>query len=107
MVVSPKFIGTSGTVDLCTKYCSRGALTMLLPALIYSTQNALNYVAISYLDVWLFQTLNQLKMVTTALFSLLLLDRSFSRRQWLGIACCTLGTGIVQFAEPRAAEVRA
>lgn len=50
-------------------------LKMAVPACLYVVQNNLNYVAISNLDGPTFQLLYQLKILTTALFSVLMLKR--------------------------------
>lgn len=51
------------------------ALKMAVPACLYVVQNNLNYVAISNLDGPTFQLLYQLKILTTALFSVTMLKR--------------------------------
>lgn len=48
---------------------------MAVPACLYVLQNNLNYMAISNLDGPTFQLLYQLKILTTALFSVLMLKR--------------------------------
>ena len=50
-------------------------LKMAVPACLYVLQNNLNYEAISNLDGPTFQLLYQLKILTTALFSVLMLKR--------------------------------
>ncbi|CAK8985599.1 UDP-N-acetylglucosamine transporter (Golgi UDP-GlcNAc transporter) (Solute carrier family 35 member A3), partial [Durusdinium trenchii] len=79
-------------------FFSRDALTMLIPAALYSFQNGLQYVAASNLDVSVCQVLYQMKLVTTALFSVTMLGRQLSRNQWLGILACAAGVAVVQLA---------
>lgn len=74
------------------------ALMMLVPAGLYTLQNNLQYVAMNHLDVSIYQVLYQMKLVTTALFSVSMLGRSLSVRQWFGIVVCTLGIAIVQIS---------
>lgn len=50
-------------------------LKMAVPACLYVVQNNLNYMAISNLDGPTFQLLYQLKILTTALFSVVMLRR--------------------------------
>ena len=50
-------------------------LKMAVPACLYVLQNNLNYIAVSNLDGPTFQLLYQLKILTTALFSVLMLKR--------------------------------
>jgi len=79
-------------------FFSRDSLTMLIPAALYSLQNGLQYVAASNLDVSVCQVLYQMKLVTTALFSVTMLGRQLSRNQWLGIMACAAGVGVVQLS---------
>lgn len=55
-------------------------LKMAVPACLYVLQNNLNYMAISNLDGPTFQLLYQLKILTTALFSVLMLKRYIRKR---------------------------
>ena len=50
-------------------------LKMAVPACLYVVQNNLNYIAVSNLDGPTFQLLYQLKILTTALFSVFMLKR--------------------------------
>eukprot|EP00435_Cladocopium_sp_Y103_P003407 s3782_g1.t1 len=79
-------------------FFARDALVMLIPAALYSLQNGLQYVAASNLDVSVCQVLYQMKLVTTALFSVAMLGRQLSRNQWLGIAACAAGVAVVQLS---------
>ena len=81
---------------LLGQYCSlRNALIMWIPATLYSLQNVLQYVAATNLDASLCQVLYQMKLLTTALFSVLMLGRQLTRSQWLGILTCAVGVSIV------------
>ncbi|XP_038955312.1 UDP-galactose translocator isoform X1 [Rattus norvegicus] len=99
-------------------------LKLAVPSLIYTLQNNLQYVAISNLPAATFQahsgccpkplalsgswdqpsvpsTCNlqvtyQLKILTTALFSVLMLNRSLSRLQWASLLLLFTGVAIVQ-----------
>lgn len=85
-------------LELIKLFFSRDALVMLIPAALYSFQNGLQYVAASNLDVSVCQVLYQMKLVTTALFSVTMLGRQLSRNQWLGIAACAAGVAVVQLS---------
>lgn len=71
---------------------------LIVPAALYTLQNSLVYAAISNLDTVTFQVTYQLKILTTVLFSILLLGRSISLRQWLSLILLTLGVALVQVA---------
>ncbi|XP_055520996.1 UDP-galactose translocator [Leucoraja erinacea] len=74
-------------------------LKMAVPSLIYTLQNNLQYVAISNLPAATFQVLYQFKILTTALFSVVLLGRSLGRLQWVSLLVLFLGIGLVQVTQ--------
>jgi UDP-sugar transporter A1/2/3 len=59
-------------------------------------QNNLQYVAASNLEAATFQVTYQMKILTTAGFSVLLLRKSLSPSQWLSLLFLSIGVGIVQ-----------
>jgi UDP-galactose transporter len=73
-----------------------GFLKTLVPAVLYTLQNNLQFIAASHLDAAVFQVLYQGKILTTALFAVLLLHQKLSGRKWLALAVLTLGVICVQ-----------
>jgi UDP-sugar transporter A1/2/3 len=73
-------------------------LKISLPAGLYVLQNNLQYIAMSNLPAEVYQVLIQGKIITTALFSILVLNRRYSFVQWTSILALSLGVGLVQFS---------
>jgi UDP-sugar transporter A1/2/3 len=86
---------------------------LAIPALLYTLQNSLQYIAVSNLDAVHFQILYQLKVrlrfhsckgalaknsqiLTTALFSAVMLRKSLSGKKWISLVLLTIGVAIVQ-----------
>ena len=59
-------------------------------------QNHLQFIAISNLEAATFQVSYQMKILTTAAFSVLLLRKKLSSTQWLALLLLAIGVGIVQ-----------
>lgn len=69
---------------------------LAVPAILYVIQNNLQYVAASNLDVATFQVTYQMKILTTAFFSVLLLRRRLNRSKWIALVLLAIGVGVVQ-----------
>ncbi|OSX65133.1 hypothetical protein POSPLADRAFT_1167334 [Postia placenta MAD-698-R-SB12] len=67
-----------------------------IPAILYVIQNNLQFVAVSNLDAATFQVSYQMKILTTAAFSVVLLRRRLSPTKWLALLFLAIGVGIVQ-----------
>jgi drug/metabolite transporter (DMT)-like permease len=71
---------------------------LCVPSLLYTVQNNLLYLALTNLDAATYQVCYQLKILTTALFSALLLQRKFSPTKWASLVVLTVGVAIVQLS---------
>ncbi|KAH9907225.1 nucleotide-sugar transporter [Xylariomycetidae sp. FL2044] len=68
---------------------------LAIPATLYTLQNTLQYVAVGNLDPVHFQILYQLKILTTALFTVTMLGRSLTPKRWISLVILTIGVSIV------------
>ena len=71
-------------------------LKVAVPSFIYVVQNNLQFVAISNLDAATFQVTYQFKVLTTALFSVVMLNRRLSKTQWFALVLLFVGVAMVQ-----------
>ncbi|KIL56796.1 hypothetical protein M378DRAFT_88814 [Amanita muscaria Koide BX008] len=81
---------------LCAEVFSLDCCKLSIPAILYVIQNSLQFVAISNLPVATFQVSYQMKILTTAAFSVALLRRKLSGTKWLSLFFLAIGVGIVQ-----------
>ena len=72
---------------------------LAIPALLYTLQNTLQYIAVSNLDAATFQVTYQLKILTTAVFSIALLGRTLSPRKWMSLVLLVVGVSIMQLPQ--------
>ena len=69
-----------------------------VPAFLYVIQNNLQYYAVSNLPAEVYQVLIQGKIITTALFSAILLKKRYSIIQWSSVVALSIGVGLVQLS---------
>lgn len=81
---------------------SNDSWKLAIPALLYTIQNTLQYVAVSNLDAATFQVTYQLKILTTAIFSVMMLGRSLSARKWISLVFLIVGVSIIQVPQTTA-----
>ncbi|KAK4703469.1 solute carrier family 35 (UDP-sugar transporter), member A1/2/3, partial [Phenoliferia sp. Uapishka_3] len=84
-------------------------LKLSVPAALYALQNTLLYTALSNLDAASYQTTYQLKLLTTALFSVLFFRTHLSLTKWFSLLLLTIGVAIVQLessSQPMSASER-
>ncbi|PWY97952.1 nucleotide-sugar transporter [Testicularia cyperi] len=67
-----------------------------IPAFLYVLQNNLQYVAVSNLEPPVFICAYQIKILTTAFFSIVLLRKKIGLWQWLSLAMLAIGVAVVQ-----------
>ncbi|KJH43772.1 UDP-galactose transporter [Dictyocaulus viviparus] len=75
----------------------RDALKVLIPAVVYTIQNFLLYVAVENLPAATYMVTYQLKILTTAVFTVLVLKRPLSVQQWISLFFLFGGVAIVQY----------
>jgi len=70
-------------------------LRILIPSLLYLIQNSVLYIAISNLTAPMFQVTYQCKLLTTAIVSVVMLQRRYSMKQWICLTILGIGVAIV------------
>ena len=68
-----------------------------VPAFIYTIQNFLLYVAAENLETGTYMVTYQIKILTTAAFTVLMLKRKLSIPQWVSLVVLIAGVCLVQF----------
>eukprot|EP00920_Eleutheroschizon_duboscqi_P033247 GHVT01080185.1.p1 GENE.GHVT01080185.1~~GHVT01080185.1.p1 ORF type:complete len:284 (-),score=-10.33 GHVT01080185.1:674-1525(-) len=68
-----------------------------IPAFLYTIQNNLIFIALSNLSGPIYQVTYQLKILTTAVLSVLILQRRLTAQKWLSLFVLTCGVSLVQF----------
>jgi UDP-sugar transporter A1/2/3 len=81
-------------------------LWMTVPAVLYFIQNNLQYHAVSLLDAATFQVTYQMKILTTALFSVLLLNKTLSKLKWFSLLLLTGGIALVQLSNTSSSSTK-
>ena len=92
----PSFFHPTRLRVLSRELFSKDCYKLSIPAILYVIQNNLQYVAASNLDVATFQVTYQMKILTTAFFSVLMLRKRLSRTKWAALILLALGVAIVQ-----------
>jgi len=84
--------------DIYDAVFSKDSWKLAIPAALYTFQNTLLYAAIENLDAVHYQVLYQLKILTTALFMVLLMRRQLPVHRWIALVLLTLGISVVSLA---------
>jgi UDP-sugar transporter A1/2/3 len=76
-------------------------LKLTVPSMLYTLQNSLQYFSMTQLSAPVFQVIYQMKIVTTAIFSVIILSRKISNIQWAAILALTGGVALVQLSQTK------
>lgn len=86
---------------------SHDSWMMAIPALLYTAQNTLQYVAASNLDASTVHIIYQLRIASTALFSSLLLRRKIDSKKWLSLLLLVAGAAAIYWPMSTPAAMQA
>ena len=102
--------GNGGTISAFYSFMKdkvfvfRTFIHLAVPAICFAVQKNLLFVAISNLDVAVFQIVYQGKILTTALFSVLIMGTQLNKKQIGALLVLLLGVALVQFDLSRNGE---
>lgn len=71
----------------------------MVPATLYALQNNLAFYALTNLDPATYQVAYQLKILTTAIFSVTIMHKHIKRKQWFALFLLFIGVSLVQLPE--------
>ena len=71
-------------------------LRLAVPSFLYTFQNNLLFVALENLEATLFQVTYQLKLLITAVFTVVLLGRALSKKKWAALVLLFFGVVLTQ-----------
>ena len=74
-------------------------LKLSIPSGLYTIQNNLLFISLSNLDAATYQVTYQLKILTTALFSVLMLGKKLDAIKWVSLILLMSGVSLVQVSE--------
>lgn len=75
-----------------------GIKKMTVLAALYAMQNIVALFAYDYVDVATYQIVYQLKIITTAMFMIVLLNRRFSAVQWCAMIALMIGVAVCSYS---------
>lgn len=80
-------------------------MKLSVPSLVYAVQNNMAFLALSNLDAAVYQVTYQLKIPCTALCTILMLNRTLSKLQWISVFMLCGGVTLVQWKPAQATKV--
>ncbi|KAB8229776.1 putative UDP-galactose transporter [Aspergillus alliaceus] len=92
----PSVPATSLFFSLTAAVFSGDSWKLAIPASLYTLANSLQYIALSNLQAAPFQVTYQLKLIATAVLSVIILNRNISLRKWGLMLLLLVGVGLVQ-----------
>ncbi|XP_054764033.1 UDP-N-acetylglucosamine transporter-like isoform X1 [Lytechinus pictus] len=72
------------------------SLKLAIPSGLYTLQNNLLFLALSHLDAATYQVTYQLKILTTAMFSVFMLGKQLNASKWISLILLMAGVALVQ-----------
>ena len=91
----PSMPATSLFFSLSSSVFSGDSWKLAIPASLYTLANSLQYIGLSNLEAATFQVTYQLKVVTTAIFALVVLGRTIAPRKWGTLLILVVGVAFV------------
>jgi UDP-galactose transporter len=91
-------VGEGRTTSMFSDLFSTESIKLTVPALLYVIQNNLLFVALGNLSVPIYQVTNQGKLLTTAVFSRILLGKEITYKQYFSLFVLAAGVAIVHFS---------
>jgi UDP-sugar transporter A1/2/3 len=79
---------------------------LAIPSGLYSIQNNLLFIALSYLNAATYQVTYQLKILTTALCAVLMLKKIIEKHQWFSLFMLAIGVALVTWPSPEETNKR-
>lgn len=72
---------------------------LMIPALLYTAQNNMLFTALTHLDAATYSVCYQTKILTTALFSVVLLNKKLSASKWAALVLLTVGVALGKLSD--------
>eukprot|EP00933_Yihiella_yeosuensis_P083410 TRINITY_DN97625_c0_g1_i1.p1 TRINITY_DN97625_c0_g1~~TRINITY_DN97625_c0_g1_i1.p1 ORF type:complete len:359 (-),score=65.96 TRINITY_DN97625_c0_g1_i1:13-1089(-) len=79
-------------------------LKVCVPSMLYTVQNNLLFISLSNLSGAVYQVTYQLKILTTAVLSVIILQKALGVQKWTALLLLTVGVALIQFPRGDSAE---
>jgi len=91
--------------DIIAAFEPHSLMLMSIPAILYLVQNNLLFFAMANVDAGLYQVTYQLKTLTTAGCSVVMLNKAFTQKQWIALLVLSIGVSICQYKPSESSQV--